>query len=292
MPEVSVIIPFYNEGQSLGELFPKLEEQLKSWDTSVELLMIDDGSTDGLELTPSVEWSKVIRHPINLGNGAAIKTGIRNAKGAKCVILDADGQHQSNDAKRLLDELDSYHLVVGARDFENSGTVHRNLANRFYSKFASFMAASPIKDLTSGIRAFRRKEVMELIHLFPNRFSCPSTMTLGMIKLGYAVKFIPIEVLERTGKSKINLATDGVKFLLIILKIATLFSPLRLFFPISLAMFSIGFLNYIWVFFASDRFSQWSIVLLTNSITIFMIGLVAEEISSLKLKKDPMGPKE
>lgn len=284
--QVTFIVPFYNESQALNESYVGLEEKLASAPFEVELLLIDDGSTDGLELQPGVEWARVIRHPHNMGNGAAVKTGIRAAKYDHCVVVDADGQHQLEDAFRLVEQLKDYHLVVGARNFSNSGNAHRSLANRIYSRFASFMANFPIEDLTSGMRAFRKAQALELIHLYPNGFSLPSTMTLGLIKLGYLVKFIPIDVKVREGKSKLNIVSDGLRFFLIIMKIATLFSPMRLFFPLSACIFLAGLINYVTIFFWANRFSQWSIVLLTNSITIFMMGLVAEEISSLKLKKE------
>jgi hypothetical protein len=177
--------------------------------------------------------------------------------------------------------------MVGARNFnESSGELHRNLANKCYSHLASYMASQKIDDLTSGLRCFHKKKVMELIHLFPNRFSCPTTMSLGMIKLGYSVGFKPIDVQRREGTSKIKVIQDGMRFLLIILKVATLFSPMRVFFPMALLFFTTALINYISVLIESQRYSVWSAVFFTTSITIFMIGLVAEEISSLKLKKE------
>lgn len=283
-PELSIIIPIYNELGVIEAPLNELIEGFKSFPLEVEMLLIDDGSTDGWEPKIEEEWVKLIRHPVNMGNGAAIKTGIRHAKADQCLVMDGDGQHQFKDVQKLVDGLKNYSLVVGARDFENSGTTHRNFANQLYSRLASYVADFEIRDLTSGMRAFKKKPIMEIIHLFPNRFSCPTTMTLGMIKLGYPVKYEPIEVLAREGTSKIKLAHDGVNFLLIIMKITTLFSPLKIFIPVSLLVGSIGLLTYLYVLLVSHRFSQWSVVLLTNAVTIFMIGLVAEEISQLKFK--------
>ena len=283
---LSIIVPFYNEKDSLEKLLPEWERRLAAWPHPWELLLVDDGSVDGIRLNPMAATVRVLRHPVYLGNGAAVKTGIRAATHDCCVILDADGQHSLDEALDLAGELDVYHLVVGARDFQRSGDWHRSFANRLYARFASFMAQFEIADLTSGIRAFRKKQVLEIIHLFPNGFSLPTTMTMGLIKLGYSVKFKPIHVKVREGSSKLNIWSDGTRFFLIIIKIATLFSPLRIFFPISAGMFLLGLLNYFFVLLDAHRFSLWSLVLLTNSITIFMMGLVAEEISSMKLKKE------
>jgi glycosyltransferase involved in cell wall biosynthesis len=283
-PELSVIIPIYNE---LGVIEAPLSELIKGFKgmpLKVEVLIIDDGSTDGWEPKIEEDWVRLIRHPINMGNGAAIKTGIRNSNAEQCLVMDGDGQHQFKDVQKLLDGLKNYSLVVGARDFNSSGTTHRNFANQMYSRLASYVADFKIQDLTSGMRAFKKKPIMEIIHLFPNRFSCPTTMTLGMIKLGYPVKYEPIEVLAREGKSKIKLVQDGINFLLIIMKITTLFSPLKIFIPVALLVGLIGLLTYLYVLIVAHRFSQWSVVLLTNAVTIFMIGLVAEEISQLKFK--------
>ncbi|MBF0196704.1 MAG: glycosyltransferase family 2 protein [Planctomycetes bacterium] len=285
-PDLSIIIPVYNEAGVIDKVLPGMVQEFESWPYSVELLIINDGSSDGFDLKPIVPWMRVIEHAVNMGNGAAVKTGIRNAKSDHCLIMDGDGQHLPQDALKLVKQLDRFHLIVGARDFSDSGTLHRNIANVIYSKLASYVSSFNIEDLTSGMRAFRKNEVMDIIHLFPNRFSCPTTMTLGMLRLGYQVKFEPIDVQSREGTSKINILSDGFRFLLIILKISTLFSPLKIFLPVSLLLFGIGMSFYIYILFAAQRFEQWSIVLLTNAVTIFMIGLVAEEISSLKLKKE------
>lgn len=283
-PELSVIIPIYNE---LGVIEAPLNELIKGFKNMpihVEMLLIDDGSTDGWKPVIEEDWVKLIRHPVNMGNGAAVKTGIRQSKAEHCLVMDGDGQHQFKDVQKLIDGLEEYSLVVGARDFGSSGSAHRNFANQLYSKLASYVADFEIQDLTSGMRAFRKKPVMEIIHLFPNRFSCPTTMTLGMIRLGYPVKYEPIDVLAREGSSKIKLAHDGINFLLIIMKITTLFSPLKIFIPVSLFVGAIGLVTYLYVLLVAHRFSQWSVVLLTNAVTIFMIGLVAEEISQLKFR--------
>lgn len=283
--DISFIIPIFNEKGVIDQHLPKLIEDLKAWDKEVELLLIDDGSTDGWSYEAPEPWIRLIRHPVNMGNGAAVKTGIRHAKGEMCLIMDGDGQHQFKDALAMVEKKGENALVVGARNFQTSGTLHRNTANLLYSRLASYVANYTIPDLTSGLRLFDRKKVLEVIHLFPNGFSSPTTMTLSLLRLGYTVAFHPIEVLPREGKSKIHLLKDGFRFLMIILKISTLFSPMKIFLPVAGSMFSVGVLTYLYFLFTEGRFSLWSVVLLTNAITIFMIGLVAEEISQMKLKR-------
>lgn len=282
----TIIIPVFNEAQVIVKTVRSIADYLSDCSVEHELIVIDDGSSDGSHVElEAMDGVKVIRHPVNLGNGASIKSGIRAAQHENCVVMDGDGQHRIDDALSLLRGLEQYALVVGARDFSHSGTWHRNLANRIYSALASYVAETEILDLTSGLRAFHRSKVMEVVHLFPNRFSSPTTMTLSLLRLGYAVTFMPIKVRERTGVSKIRIFKDGFRFLMIILKISTLFSPMKIFMPVALVMFILGGVNYLLFLFVEHRFSLWSVVLLTNAITIFMMGLVAEEISQFKLKR-------
>ena len=282
----TIIIPVFNEAQIIGATVRSISDHLSDCSVEYELIVVDDGSSDGSHTAlEGMVDVKVIRHPINLGNGASVKSGIRAAQHENCVVMDGDGQHQIADALSLLGKLEDYALVVGARDFSSSGTWHRNLANRIYSGLASYVAETDILDLTSGLRAFHRSKVLEVMHLFPNRFSSPTTMTLSLLRLGYPVTFVPIEVRERMGMSKIRIFKDGFRFLMIILKISTLFSPMKIFMPVALAMFFLGGVNYLLFLFVEHRFSLWSVVLLTNAITIFMMGLVAEEISQFKLKR-------
>ena len=232
------------------------------------------------------EWVRVLRHPINMGNGAAVKTGIRSAQHDYCLIMDGDGQHQWKDALSLLPHLNEFGLVVGARDFDNSGTLHRNAANRLYCSLASYVSDYPIEDLTSGLRAFRKDTVLSMLHLFPNQYSTPTTMTLTFLRWGFPVKYIGIDVLARQGQSKIRLFRDGFKFLLIILKISTLFSPMKIFLPVSGMLMLASLVSYLFFLMVESRFTVWTVILLTNAVTIFMIGLIAEEISQLKSRPD------
>lgn len=286
MSDISILIPLYNEVKIFPQVLARILETIAGWKESCEVIVVDDGSTDGGHYESADTRVRVLRHPVNLGNGAAIKTAIRNARGKYCIILDADGQHDIAEARVFLDKLVEYPLVVGARNLRNDGALHRNFANRVFSRLASYMSSYKIEDLTSGFRAFHREPVLELIHLFPNRFSCPTTMTMGMIKLGYPVLFLPIHAAKRVGVSKISIFRDGVRFFLIILKITTLFSPMRIFFPLSFLLGVVGLLNYVLVLAVEARFSLWSLVMFTSAITIFMMGLVAEEISTLNLRSN------
>lgn len=287
IPDISVVIPVYNEAGVILKQLNLIAEALACESEVFEIMVIDDGSVDGsFDDFEPMKGIVLKKHPVNMGNGASVKTGIRASRGACCAIMDGDGQHLVSDLLRLVRQLDEYDLVVGARDFASSGEWHRNLANVTYSRLASYVADFEILDLTSGLRAFKKDKVMEVIHLFPNRFSSPTTMTLSLLRLGYPVKFTPISVQSRdvSTSSKIKIFSDGFKFLMIILKIATLFSPMKIFLPVSGAMFFVGALTYLHFLFWEHRFSLWSVVFLTNAITIFMIGLVAEEISQLKMK--------
>jgi glycosyltransferase involved in cell wall biosynthesis len=285
---LSFIIPVYNENGVIDLFLPELLKNLEELkeELDLELLLVDDGSTDGWEASNLPVWAKVIRHPINMGNGAAIKTGVRAAKNEYCLVMDGDGQHQWKDAKALLPLLEEYPLVVGARDFENSGTVHRNLANRVYCSLASFVSDFKIQDLTSGLRAFRRDIALSMLHLFPNQYSAPTTMTLTFLRWGYPIRYVGIDVLARKGTSKIRLFKDGFRFLLIILKISTLFSPMKIFLPVSASLALASLFSYIFFLLAESRFTVWTVILFTNAVTIFMIGLVAEEIGQLKTRPE------
>src|SRR5436309_953540 len=232
----SVVIPAFNEAPSIASVVGALHSAA-SWH---EIVVVDDGSTDDTGARASAAGAQVIRHPYNKGNGAAVKTGIRHASGAFVLIIDADGQHQPSDAVRLVTQLGEYDLVVGSRSSEGHANSVRRFGNAALNWIASYLTEQPIADLTSGFRAARREPLLEFAHLLPNGFSTPTTTTLAFIKAGYSVRFEPIDAAGREGHSKIKLAPDDVRFLLILLKVMTIFSPLRLFLPVSAAAFLIG----------------------------------------------------
>lgn len=279
---LSVILPVYNEQDSIGGVVAAIKLLGLS---DYEVLVIDDGSTDGTHQAAEEAGARVISHPYNIGNGAAVKTGIRSARGRVLVFLDGDGQHDPADIPRLLAHIPNYHMVVGARRRDSQTHAHRNLANWVYNKFASYVAKFQIEDLTSGMRAMRREDALRFCDMFPNTFSYPTTSTLAFIRSGRCLKYVPIKTRFRTGHSKIRILTDGPGFLLIIMKIATLFAPLRVFMPVAVMTFLAGLFWYGFTYFTQGRFTNMSALMLNTSVIIFMLGLVAEQIASLRLEK-------
>lgn len=281
-PSVSVIIPAYNEAQSIADVVSKV----RAVGPQFQVLVIDDGSADDTAEAARAAGAEVHRHPYNIGNGAAVKTGIRNAAGDILVFMDGDGQHDPGDIPRLLDHLPAYDLVVGARTFKDQATLGRALGNAVYNRFAGYVAKFPIQDLTSGFRAVKAHLARDLIHLLPNTYSYPTTMTLAVLRSGLSLKYVPIRTERRAkGKSHISFFKDGVRFFMIITRICTLFSPFRVFLPVSFAMFMLGLLWYLYTFITGGRFTNMSALLLTTSVTIFMIGMVSEQISQMRFER-------
>ena len=277
----SIIVPAFNEGLSVRQLVGDLQN-VAQWQ---EILVVDDGSTDDTGDQASAAGARVIRHPYNKGNGAAVKTGIRHASGMFVLILDGDGQHQPADAMRLVSQLNEYELVVGARSSETQATPSRRLGNSLLNGLASYLTNRPIPDLTSGFRAARRDCLLEFLHLIPNGFSTPTTTTLAFLKAGYSVQFVPIDAATRQGASKIRLGSDGAKFVLILLKLITIFSPLRIFVPVSLATFTLGATYAVWTIATQSHVTNSSVLLILLSVIMFLIGLVSEQIASLRFER-------
>jgi glycosyltransferase involved in cell wall biosynthesis len=250
-----------------------------------EIIVVDDGSTDGTGDRAAAAGAVVVRHPYNKGNGAAVKSGIRRATGAHILIVDGDGQHRPGDAARLVGRLGEYELVVGARSPSTQATAARRLGNNALNWLASYLTERPIPDLTSGFRAARRECLLEFMHLMPNGFSTPTTTTLAFMKAGYSVRFEPIDAEQRTGTSKIKLARDGAKFFLILLKIITIFSPLKIFVPVAAVTFAVGSLYGLWTIWHESHVANSSVLLITLSVIIFLVGLVSEQISALRFER-------
>jgi glycosyltransferase involved in cell wall biosynthesis len=274
----SVVIPAYNEGAVIGAVVTGLRAEA-AWH---EILVVDDGSSDGTGDAARAAGAHVVRHPYNKGNGAAVKTGIRTATGEFVLIVDADGQHQPRDARRLVAPLGEYDLVVGARARRTQASGARSIGNATLNRLASYLTGRPIPDLTSGFRAARRDRLREFLHLLPNGFSTPTTTTLAFLRAGYNVAFEPIEARPRIGTSKIRLARDGVKFFLILLRVITIFSPFRIFLPISLAAFALGVGYGGWTAFTQHKIPNGSVLLLMFAVVVFLVGLVSEQISALR----------
>jgi glycosyltransferase involved in cell wall biosynthesis len=281
MGKITVIIPAKNEEGGLARILPRIIEQLPS----AEIIVVNDGSTDDTAAVCGSLNVKVISHPYSMGNGAAIKSGARAATGETLVFMDADGQHQPEDILRLLTRIDEgYDMVVGARDRSSQAGAHRAVANGFYNRLASWMVGQKVEDLTSGFRAVRAEKFREFLYLLPNGFSYPTTITMSFFRAGYAVSYVPIVAPKRIGKSHVKIVRDGARFLLIIFKIGTLYSPLKIFLPISLSFFFTGLAYYVYTFLNAHRFTNMSALLFITSVLVFLIGLVSEQITLLNYK--------
>ena len=277
----SIIVPALNEAEAIADLVRALRGSAP-WH---EVIVVDDGSTDGTGERAREAGAVVVRHPYNKGNGAAVKSGVRRATGDAILIVDGDGQHRPADAVRLVNRLDEYDLVVGARSAATQATKARRLGNALLNRLATYLTDREIPDLTSGFRAARRECMLEFLHLLPNGFSTPTTTTLAFIKAGYSVAFEPIDAEQRQGKSKIKLARDGAKFFLILLKIITIFSPLKIFVPVSLVTFLLGFGYAIWTAVRQSHVTNSSVLLILLAVVIFLVGLVSEQISALRFER-------
>ncbi|RJX20266.1 MAG: glycosyltransferase family 2 protein [Desulforudis sp.] len=277
-PQVTVVLPAFNEEKSIGATI----RNIRQLHPDFEVLVVDDGSTDNTKAEALNAGAKVHSHPYNIGNGAAVKSGIRHATGEWVLMMDADGQHKPEDITSLLAAKDEFDMIVGARTRESDTCTHRDCANFMYNRFASYVCKFPVKDLTSGFRIVRRKTALQFLNLLPNTFSYPSTITIAFLRSGHTIKYVPIETKKREGKSKINLLRDGTRFLLIITKIATLYSPLRVFIPVGLLFLFTGTGYYLYTFITAHRFSNMSALLLTTSTIIFMMGLLSEQITQLR----------
>lgn len=278
MTDISIIIPCKNEQETIGELI----DDLIMAKIASEIIVVDDGSTDDTPNILSKKNIKVITHLYSKGNGAAIKSGARAAASDTLIFMDADGQHNIKTLQKLVSNIeDGYDMVVGARSNKSQASSARLVGNKIYNKLASLITGHKILDLTSGFRACKRDIFLKYISLLPNGFSYPTTITMAFFRSGHSVKYIPIHAGKRVGKSHLSLIKDGVRFLLIIFKVGTLYSPLKLFAPLSAAILSSGLVYYAYTYFTSGRFSNMSMLLITISIFIFVFGLISEQITML-----------
>jgi glycosyltransferase involved in cell wall biosynthesis len=275
---LSIIIPAKNEAAIIGDVVSAVRQ---IYDDS-EIIVVDDGSTDDTAMVAQQSGARVVSHPISLGNGAAIKTGARAASGDIFVMMDGDGQHKAEDIERLLGMLDQgYGMAIGARDSGSHADFGRLAANGLYNVFASMISGHRIPDLTSGFRAVRAELFNKFLYLLPNGFSYPTTITMAFLRSGFPVTFVPIKAEARTGKSHIRPIRDGVRFLAIIFKIATLYAPLKVFLPISGLFFAGGLSYYAYTYFTMGRFTNMSMLIFSASVIIFLIGLISEQITAL-----------
>ena len=279
---ISIVLPAKNEAAAIGQTI----QEIVALCIAHEIIVVNDGSTDSTQEVAEQAGAKVVTHPYSKGNGAAIKTGARAATGDVIVFMDADGQHSPQDIPRLIEKIQQgYDLVVGARQKGSQASVGRGVANRLYNNLATYMTEHKVEDLTSGFRAVRADKFREFIYLLPNGFSYPTTSTMAFFRAGYSVSYIPIHAAKRIGKSHIQPIKDGVRFFLIIFKIATLFSPLKMFLPIAVLLFLMATGWYGYTLYEYNRFTNMSALLYTGSVMIFLMGLISEQITALMYKE-------
>lgn len=275
---ITVVLPARDEEAALADILPELRELLPS----AKIVVVDDGSSDNTTKICEENGVNCISHPYSMGNGAAVKSGLRAATGDVVVCMDGDGQHPPSDVPRLLAALDlGIDMAVGARTGDSQASIWRGMANRIYNRFAGWVVGHRILDLTSGMRAMRREKALEFLHLLPNGFSYPTTMTMAFFRAGYAVQYVPIKARQRHGKSHISPIKDGIRFLLIIFKVGTLYSPLKIFFPASFLFFTLGVAYYIFTYLTQGRFTNMGALLLLTSVIVFLVGLVSEQVTAL-----------
>jgi glycosyltransferase involved in cell wall biosynthesis len=280
--KISIIIPAYNEAETIGDVINKIINLYPDF----EMIVVNDGSTDNTASVAKDAGALVYSHPYNIGNGAAIKSGVRFASGKILVFMDGDGQHDPREIEKLLEYFPNYDMVVGARPKGHQASWGRALGNWIYNRLATYVARFPVKDLTSGFRAVKSDVARNLLYLLPSTYSYPATLTLGVLRSGRSMRYIPINAQSRKkGKSKIKVFKDGIRFFLIIAKICTFYSPLRIFLPISLMMFCLGLGYYLYTFFVWHRFTNMSALLFTTSVLIFMMGLISEQICQMRFER-------
>ena len=278
MKKLTIILPARNEAKGLRALLPEILARMPN----AEVIIVNDGSTDDTADICRQYGTKLVMHPYGMGNGAAVKSGARVAQGEILVFMDADGQHQPQDISHLLEKLaQGYDMVVGARSRRSQAGMHRAVANGLYNRLASWMVGQRVGDLTSGFRAVKADKFRKFLYMLPNGFSYPTTITMSFFRAGYAVGYVPIHAPKRIGNSHMRIVRDGVRFLLIIFKIGSLYSPLKLFFPISMFFFLLGCGNYLYTFLTIHRFTNMSALLFITSMIVFLIGLVSEQITML-----------
>lgn len=274
----SIIIPARNEGRSIGVLLQTLVKLYPN----AEVIVVNDGSEDDTARIATSAGARVISSPYSMGNGAAVKAGAREAVGDVFIFMDADGQHQAEEIDKLLEVMGAgYDMVIGARSIKSHASRARYFANVFYNRFASWITGHRVRDLTSGFRAVRADKFREFLYMLPNGFSYPATITMAMFRAGYRIAYVPVDVGMREGRSHIRPLVDGIRFLLIIFKVGTLYTPLKFFFPISALFFMSGLGYYVFTYIAYNRFTNMSMLLFITAIIIFLIGLISEQLTVL-----------
>ncbi len=279
LKRVSIVIPAYNEEEVIGRVL----DEIVALNIAYEIIVVDDGSKDGTaNVAGSREGVRVVQHPYNIGNGAAIKSGVRASHGEIVLMMDGDGQHPPAEIPNLLAHIDRYDMVVGARTAASEAQVHRTIANGLFNRYASYVVGYPVDDLTSGFRAIRAPLIRNFLYLLPNTFSYPTTITIALFRAGFAVKYQPFVSPARVGKSKIRPVRDGLRFLLTITRLGVLFVPLKIFLPVSLTALFLGITYTAFILLTQQRFSGAGGLTITVGVLTFLLGLIAEQIALLR----------
>lgn len=282
-PEISIIIPAFNEAEGISDTLEELTGFIsgKSW----EIIVVNDGSTDSTaEILKKFSNIRVISHPLNKGYGAALKTGIRNAQSETVVFFDSDGQHNPEDIPRLLEKLPEADMVVGQRTKVSKDEWIRKPGKWVLAIVANFLAGRKIPDLNSGLRAINKSIIHPLLEIFPDGFSFSTTSTIAFFKLSFRVAYVPITTRSRVGKSTVKQAKHGPEVLLLILRLITLFSPLRIFLNVSIFLFIIGFGYQVEEIIRRGwHVVNGALLLIISSVLVFLFGLIADQLSSLRL---------
>jgi glycosyltransferase involved in cell wall biosynthesis len=292
MPEITVVIPAKNESGGLIQVLPELAA-LKAQSVIANVVVVSDGSTDDTVKVAQEHGANVVEHTISKGNGAAIKAGLRTVETEWVLFMDGDGQHKPEDIPSLIEKAEQgYDMVVGARDNASQAGLARLLGNQAYNFIATKITKQKIEDLTSGFRLVKADKAKEMMHLFPNGFSYPTTITMSFLRVGYSVAFIPIKAMERVGKSHLKVIKDGAKFFVILFKIAVLYSPLRVFVPISAIFFLLGFGRYSYTYFMYGKLTNVSVFLFITAVLVFLMGILSEQINILIYSQKDQARKE
>ena len=279
MTAVSLVIPAYNEERVIGSVVDQIINVMEKADITNEIIVVDDGSTDKTVQIIQERAVQLIRHPFNKGYGAALKTGMRKAKYDTIAIIDADGTYPAEDLPKLVSGIGEWDMVVGARVGEDVKIPPlRKLAKWFLTQLATYLVGTPIPDLNSGLRVFKKDITMRFYHILPSGFSFTATITLALLSNDYLVQYVPIRYYKkRRGKSKIRPIRDTLSFLQLIIRTVMYFAPLKIFLPVSLALFLFSTIIFLYSVLVLHKLMDVTVVVtMLASIQIAAIGLLAD----------------
>jgi glycosyltransferase involved in cell wall biosynthesis len=278
---ISIIIPAFNEEEVIGSVVQSIHSAFPD----SEIIVVNDGSTDNTAAELSKSGVIILNHDLNRGYGASLKTGARAARRDYVLFCDGDGQHSVEDVRRLMNECDGYDLVVGARKSDSHRPFLRRPGKFVMRKYSEFLAGTKIPDLNSGLRIFKRDTLMRYLHLMPDGFSFSTTSTFTMIKSNRKYKYIPITVQKRIGKSSVRQLKHGPQALMLMLRLAVLFEPLKLFLWIAGILFILSLASLAIDMCSAGGFSDTTVILSIATIIIFMSGLLCDQVSAMRREK-------